>query len=77
MPKNSHYAILAMIWLSIAILAWLVAVPQWISPVNLVWLSGFALVFCAILLAVQRAGQPSRSVAAILYDTEHTPRSRQ
>ncbi len=76
MPKRFSFAMIALSWLSIAVVAWFVAVPEWISLTNLSWLNAFVLGFFAILLAVQRAGRPSASIAGILYDTEHPGRSR-
>jgi len=73
--KNFPYGTVGLIWLPIAVLAWFVGVPGWISLANLSWLNVLALGLCAALLAVQRAGLPSRSIARILYDTEHPGRS--
>ena len=48
------------------------AIAGVLSPANMGWLAGFAAACAAGLLALQRSSMPTRSIAEVLYDTEHT-----
>jgi hypothetical protein len=74
MSRNLTYGAAALVWLSITLVVWAVAVPQWLSLAGLAWLNTFVFALFTVLLAVQRTGRPSRSIAGILYDTEHPGR---
>lgn len=76
MSKNLTYGVLALGWLSITLVVWAVAVPQWLSLTGLAWLNTFVFTLFTILLAVRRTGRPSRSIAGVLYDTEQSQRLR-
>ena len=67
---------LGFVWLGAMVGLLYVAVPAWISLTNLIWLNVFAAGCGAILVAVERSSKPDRSMAGILYDTEHPTRGR-
>jgi hypothetical protein len=47
------------------------AVSGVLSPANMGWLGAFAVLCAASLVALQRSSSPARSIAEVLYDTEH------
>jgi hypothetical protein len=71
MLKKHLYWIYAAIWSIAALLGWFVAVPSWISPVTFGWLNAAAVALAATLAATIHSGHPTRSVAHLIYDTEH------
>ena len=48
-----------------------VALSDYVSPANMAWLGGFSLACVCALLLMHEASRPTRTVAQILYDTEH------
>lgn len=59
------------VWLVLALVGWIAAVPTVLSTSTFLWANVATLSVVIALPALLRAGQPSRSMAAILYDTEH------
>ena len=58
------------LWIALAVIGWFVLVPAVISAMTFAWLNGvIALGFAALF--IKRRSQPVRSMAGILYDTEH------
>lgn len=70
MERKTTYTVSGL-WLVVALVVWMAAVPAAISTSTFVWMN--ALVFGGIfaLGAIMRGGQTSRSIGGILYDTEN------
>lgn len=59
------------LWFVIALVLWAVAVPATLSLSTLMWATAMVVGVIATALAVQRSGEQTRSIAGILYDTDH------
>lgn len=61
------------ILVTVALVLWagLVPVPGWMSGPTFGWMSAVVIALVAVSLLALRAGQPTRSVAHVLYDAEH------
>lgn len=60
------------LWISVAVVfvAWAGFVPGWMSGPTLGWVTAVVVALFAVSLLAMRAGQPTRSVAHVLYDAE-------
>jgi hypothetical protein len=62
---------MAAIWMTVAVAIWLTTVPSWLSVTTFWWLNAAAMGLAGILVTTWRSAGPTRSVAHVLYDTEH------
>jgi hypothetical protein len=74
---RKHMATRQVLWLTLGILGvlglvgWAGLGPRWLSGQTFGWLSALGIVLVGIVLLTIRAGQPTRTVAHVLYDAEH------
>ena len=71
MSKRTTFGIIALAWFAVAAVLWMVAVPSVISSSTLAWIAVLGFGGLAGLIAVQRWHEPTRSLAEMLYDTDH------
>jgi hypothetical protein len=71
MRKYLMVGILGVLWIALASATWFVLVPVGISPMAFGWLNGGVLIFALVIGWIVRDASPGRSLAGILYDTEH------
>lgn len=57
--------------MAVAVAIWLTTVPSWLSVTTFWWLNAAAMALAAVLVTTLRSAGPTRSVAHVLYDTEH------
>jgi hypothetical protein len=67
--------IFAAIWMIVAVATWAATVPGWLSLTTFFWLNAAGFGLAAVVVAMIRSAAPTRSVAHVLYDTEHQPTS--
>ena len=65
------FGIVALAWFALAAVVWMVAVPSVLSAATLAWIAVLGFAGLAGLLIVQRWHEPTRSLAEMLYDTDH------
>ena len=63
-------------WITVAVVLWVAAVPSRISVSTFCWLNGAVLALAAAFVSAVQSAGPARSIAHILYDTDHQARSR-
>jgi len=67
---HTYYWSLA-IWAAVTVVAWAAFVPDRMSGATLGWMSAAVIALCVVAVSVVRAGRSPRSIAQLLYDTEH------
>lgn len=63
-------------WMTIVVILWLAAVPSWVSPSTFFWLNAATMAIAAVFVTAVRSAGPTRSIAHVLYDTEHATSPR-
>lgn len=71
MFNTKTFGILALAWLALASVLWMVAVPSVFSAATLALIAVLGFGGLAGLVMVQRWHEPTRSMAEMLYDTDH------